>query len=57
MKKQSEFRLWVARKWYEHLDEMAMYGIEVEHDASVYFNKYKFWLKGLYLFEKRNDIC
>jgi hypothetical protein len=53
MKKQSDFSLWLTRKWYEHLDESEAYGVPLKFDsAPVYFRNHKYWLKRQYQLEK-----
>ena len=57
MKKESDFRLWLTRKWYEHLEECEAYGVPLKFDsAPVYFRNHKYWLKRQYQLEKRNGI-
>lgn len=47
-KQPSNFRQWLNRKWYEHLDECHNWRSEPCASAGVYFNKYKWWLKREY---------
>lgn len=47
------FRKWCQEKWYEHVDEMITYtGKAPVYHPNEYFNKYKFWLKREYKFQK-----
>ena len=46
--KQGAFRLWCIEKWFEHCDELRVYGEPLNYDSTHYFNKYKFWLKREY---------
>jgi hypothetical protein len=49
----SEFRTWLQSKWYEHLDELDAYGLgKPKYDLQHYFNKYKYWLKREFKFQK-----
>jgi hypothetical protein len=41
----SQFRHWCREKWFEHVDELALYREPVQYTAQEYFNKYKYWLK------------
>lgn len=49
---QGKFRKWLQDKWYEHLDELDSYGQKPDYDIKHYFNKYKYWLKREYKFQK-----
>lgn len=51
--KTSAFRNWLNEKWFEHKDEVLMYGGEPLPDSSAYFKKYKWWLKSIYQRENR----
>ena len=47
------FRLWLQEKWYEHLDEYMSMGKPIpEYNMKEYFNRYKYWLKREYRFQK-----
>ena len=46
--KVSPFRTWCNEKWYEHQDELAVYGQPLLYSAQQYFERYKFWLKREY---------
>jgi hypothetical protein len=46
------FRHWLQEKWYEHIAELDSLGIRVDYDIKDYFNKYKWWLKLEYRFQK-----
>jgi hypothetical protein len=52
--KTSAFRNWLNEKWFEHKDEVLMYGGEPFPDAGAYFRKYKWWLKTVYQKEMKN---
>ena len=43
--KPNSFRMWCTEKWFEHKDELELYGQPLCYDAKEYFAKYKFWLK------------
>ena len=49
------FRSWCQEKWYEHLDELSLYGQPVPYDAKEYFQRYKWWLKREYRFQKTRN--
>lgn len=44
----SAFRAWIQNKWFEHKDEVLMWGGRPPEDAQAYFSKYKWWLKTVY---------
>jgi len=46
--KNSRFRHWLNEKWFEHKDEVLLYGGEPFADSGAYFRKYKWWLKSIY---------
>jgi cell division protein FtsB len=46
--KSSKFRHWINEKWFEHKDEILVYGAESFSTLSAYFAKHKWWLKTLY---------
>lgn len=47
------FRLWLQEKWFEHLDELMLMGQPMPtYDIREYFNKYKYWLKREYKFQR-----
>lgn len=51
------FRLWLQEKWYEHLDELMLMGQPVpSYDIREYFNKYKYWLKREYKYERQRNF-
>lgn len=50
----SPFRSWVTNKWYEHKEEVAVWGGEVCGSPGEYFRKYKWFLKTVYQKEKRH---
>jgi hypothetical protein len=47
------FRSWLLEKWFEHKDEVLMFGGEPFPDSGAYFKKYKWWLKSIYRRENR----
>ena len=47
------FRHWLNEKWFEHKDEILVYGAESFATSSAYFAKYKWWLKTVYQKEQR----
>lgn len=42
------FRLWAQEMWFEHMDELAVYGLPVTYSSKDYFQRYKYWLKREY---------
>ncbi len=42
------FRLWAQEMWFEHMDELAGYGLPVTYSSKDYFQRYKYWLKREY---------
>jgi hypothetical protein len=46
--KTSAFRHWLNEKWFEHKDEVLLFGGEAYSDVGAYFRKYKWWLKSIY---------
>ena len=49
------FRTWCREKWYEHIDEMVMYtGQQPTYLANEYFNKYKYWLKREFKYQRKS---
>lgn len=47
--KNDHFRHWLNEKWFEHRDEILVYGSPQEFaTADSYFAKYKWWLKTVY---------
>lgn len=44
----SPFRAWLQNKWFEHKDEVTMWGGVPPEDSRAYFLKYKWWLKTMY---------
>ena len=46
------FRLWLQEKWYDHVDECNLWKTTPCGNVKEYFNKYKWWLKREYLFQK-----
>lgn len=50
----SPFRVWITNKWYEHKDEVAVWGGEICGTPEEYFRKYKWFLKTIYQKEKRH---
>jgi hypothetical protein len=50
------FRSWVQNKWYEHLDELDSLMLpRPNYDVKHYFQKYKWWLKREYQFQKSSQ--
>lgn len=50
------FRTWLQNKWYEHLDELDSLGIpHPDYDLKKYFEKYKWWLKREYQFQRKQE--
>ena len=49
--KQSAFRLWVQRIWFEYKDECSLYKEEAVN-IEQYWSKYKYWLKREYKHQK-----
>lgn len=47
----NEFRRWVINLWIENTDERQGYR-ELPYSIKEYFNKYKWWLKREYRFQK-----
>jgi uncharacterized protein CbrC (UPF0167 family) len=56
MTKNTPFRQWLRKKWFEHCDEIeAFTGKPCEYHLQDYFLKYKWWLKTIYQREKQHD--
>jgi hypothetical protein len=52
-----KFRAWCQEKWYEHKEEYLVIGQALpEEDMAQYFNKYKYWLKREYKFQRNQDV-
>jgi hypothetical protein len=49
------FRHWLNEKWFEHKDEILVYGAESFATSSAYFAKYKWWLKTVYQKEQQQN--
>ena len=49
--KQTQFRLWVQRIWFEYKDECDLYKEKAE-DMQKYWENYKYWLKREYKHQK-----
>lgn len=48
------FRSWLQEKWYEHKYEIIAWEKRtVDYDLSVWFNKYKWWLRREFYHETR----
>ena len=44
------FRVWLNQLWLEHKDEVyETTGKPCDYDLGLYFNKYKWWLKRMYI--------
>jgi hypothetical protein len=54
--KNDHFRHWFNKKWFEHKDEILMYGAESFSTSGAYFAKYKWWLKTVYQKEQQEQI-
>jgi hypothetical protein len=52
--KNSEFRSWVQKIWQENIAERQDYR-ELPYSMEEYWNRYKFWLKREYKFQKIKD--
>jgi hypothetical protein len=50
----SKFRLWVHNLWFDNTSEHIEYG-ELPYTMLEYFNKYKWWLKREYRFQKNRE--
>lgn len=49
MTKSSKFRLWLAKLWQEHKNEVFDHtGQTVDYDLSAYVHRYRWWLKSIY---------
>jgi len=49
------FRAWVMNKWMDYKNEIyEMDGVIVDTEPSVYFKRYKWWLKNQYKLEMKN---
>lgn len=48
IKTQSDFRSWLNKKWFEHTEECLNWNTSACENPSVYFKKYKWWLKREY---------
>jgi len=55
MKKGSSFRLWVENIWRENCKECLEWK-EQEPSLATYWNKYKWWLKREFRFQKSKDV-
>lgn len=53
--KTSAFRTWLNDKWYQHKEEVLIYGAESYPNAETYFRKYKWWLKSIYQKEMKKN--
>lgn len=47
------FRHWVYQKWLEHQTELESYNLPVNYNSKEYFQKYKYWLKREYIYQKK----
>jgi hypothetical protein len=51
--KTTTFRVWLQEIWMRHKDEYAEIGQVVpEKDLAAYFQKYKYWLRREYRYQK-----
>jgi hypothetical protein len=49
MKKESAFRSWLGRMWFDHKTEFEMYNRRFpDYTEAEYFKKYRWWLKREY---------
>ena len=54
--KTSRFRHWINEKWFEHKDEILIYGAtDLFSTPGAYFAKYKWWLKTVYQKEQQQN--
>lgn len=53
--KNSPFRHWLNEKWYEHKEEVLLFGGEPFANVTLYFQKYKWWLKSIYRSEQKKE--
>jgi len=55
MKQIKTFRSWLNQRWVEHKDEVVeVTGKPCDYDLSIYFSKYKWWLRRVYKEEMKN---
>lgn len=50
----SPFRVWITNKWYDHREEVAIWGGEIYGSPEEYFRKHKWFLKTVFQKEKRH---
>lgn len=55
MKYRRTFRDWLQEMWMQHKDELDSLNLKCDYDVSVYFNRYKYWLKREYQHQMRQD--
>lgn len=46
------FRIWLQERWFQHKEEMENWAQPVNYDLRQYFNKYRWWLKREYRYQK-----
>lgn len=46
------FKFWCREKWFEHIAELESYGQQPAYSQKDYFNKYKWWLKREYKYQR-----
>jgi hypothetical protein len=57
MQKETEFRLWLYKMWYDHKMEVEAYTSHFpDYLSSDYFKKYKWWLKREYKHRVKNQM-
>jgi len=49
----SDFKLWLMRMWHEHCLELESYRQPINYDSKEYFQKYKYWLKREYQYQRK----
>jgi hypothetical protein len=54
MKNSSAFRNWVKNIWLENCQEHESYG-QTPYPLEKYWERYKYWLKREYKFQKENN--
>lgn len=46
------FRIWLQERWFQHKEEMEHWAQPVNYDLRYYFNRYRWWLKREYRYQK-----
>lgn len=52
--KTSEFRNWVRNLWLENCEEHLTFS-ETPYTMTEYWNRYKYWIKREYRYQRRQD--